>query len=272
MPKKGNKYKIGAMALIAVVILVIGLLSLGVMKYFQPEILFLTASDTSVQGLNIGSNVKLKGVTIGSVKNIQIITNDKFTILITMKFNLNAFIDKALTNFPIIKTDFQENFNKSIQPLVDKGLRCQLQYEGITGDLYVDISNYDPKEYPMPNLDFLPESDYPFIPIIPTASIGTILDNVQSIAKKLEHVNINKIADNFDSLMSTINELVLKLSEIANGRKLDEVGNNITDSLDKFNQTMNSLNILIKAIQIQPDSLVWGKAGYKVVPSLNENK
>ena len=270
MPKKGNKYKIGAMALVAVAILILGLLSLGVMKYFEPEILFITASESSVQGLKIGSNVKFKGVTIGSVRNIQIITDEKFTILITMNFNLNTFIDKAITKYTIIMKDFQQNFNEKIEPLVHKGLRCQLQYEGITGDLYVNISNYDPREYPMPNLDFLPEKNLIFIPMIPTASIGTILDNVQAVIKKFDHVNIDNIADNFESLIATINALVLKISEIANERKIDEVSNNITDSLAKFNKTMESLNVLIKTIQMQPDSVVWGKAGQKVVPSLNE--
>ena len=54
MAKNGNKYKIGALALAAIVILVLGLLSLGVMKYFQPEILFMTSTESSVQGLKVG--------------------------------------------------------------------------------------------------------------------------------------------------------------------------------------------------------------------------
>ncbi|MEI6056329.1 MAG: MlaD family protein [Lentisphaerota bacterium] len=266
MAKNGNKYKIGALALAAIVILVLGLLSLGVMKYFQPEILFMTSTESSVQGLKVGSNVKIKGVTIGSVNSIKI-GLEASTIFITMKFDLNTFLDQSQAKLPIITHNYQENFNKKVDPMIAKGLRCQLQYEGITGDMYVDIAYFDPKEYPV-ILPELPENHPLYLPLIPSPTIGNILQTTQDIAKKLNDIDIKKIIANFDDLVLGINDFTNQLKEIANKQKINTIGDNINYSLNRFDQTMNSINALVKTIQKQPDSVVWGKVGSKVVPSL----
>ena len=145
MTKKGNKYKIGALALAAIIILIMGLLSLGITKYFQPEILFMTVSENSVQGLKVGSNVKIKGVTIGSVKNIRVGWKGA-TIYITMKIDLNAVLDHAQTKIIFKKSEAKRVFEQRTKEFVKNGLRCQLQYEGITGDMYINLAYFDPKE------------------------------------------------------------------------------------------------------------------------------
>lgn len=270
MAKKGNKYKIGALALAAIVILVLGLLSLGIMKYFQPEILFMTSTESSVQGLKVGSNVKIKGVTIGSVSSIKI-GLEASMIYITMEFDLNTFLDQSQTKLPIITKNYQENFNKKVEPMIQKGLRCQLQYEGITGDMYVDIAYFNPKEYPV-ILPELPENHPTYIPLVPTPTIGNILQTTQDIAKKLNDINLKKITDNFDALVLSISDFTNQLREIVNRQRINEIGDNVNYSLNKFDQVMTSLNVLIRTIQKQPDSVVWGKAGNKIVPSLNEGE
>ena len=106
--------------------------------------------------------------------------------------------------------------------------------------------------------------------MLPTASIGNILDNTQDIVKKLNDINFKKVSDNFDSLILVMKDFTDQLKQITNKQKINQLANNINYSLNKFNQTMTSMNILIKTIQMQPDSVVWGKAGSKIVPSLNE--
>jgi len=268
MAKKGNIFKIGALALAALIILVLGLLSLGILKYFQPVLYFVTTTESSIQGLKVGSNVKIKGVTIGSVNSIKIST-DASTIYITMKFDLDVFLSKSLGNITLAENEKQKHFNEIVTPLVKKGLRCQLQYEGITGDMYVNLAYFDPKQNPeLPIAPFYKE--YLYIPMVPAASLGNILENIQLIGDKLAEVNFKKISSDADSLIIAIRELTLQVKDITNNSKVYDLANNVGYSLDKFNQTMTSLNILIKTIQMQPDSVVWGKAGQKVVPSLKE--
>ena len=184
-----------------------------------------------------------------------------------MKFDLNTFLDQSQAKLPIITHNYQENFNKKVDPMIAKGLRCQLQYEGITGDMYVDIAYFDPKEYPV-ILPELPENHPLYLPLIPSPTIGNILQTTQDIAKKLNDIDIKKIIANFDDLVLGINDFTNQLKEIANKQKINTIGDNINYSLNRFDQTMNSINALVKTIQKQPDSVVWGKVGSKVVPSL----
>ena len=267
MAKKGNKYAIGALALAAIVILIMGLLSLGIMNYFQPEILFMTATENSVQGLKVGSNVKIKGVTIGAVKNIRIGLQGE-TIYITMKIDLNAVLNHSQDEFILKKNEAKRIFEQKIEGLIRNGLRCQLQYEGITGDMYIDLAYFDPKEYPVSNV-VLPEHHPIFISMVPTASIGNIIDSTSALVKKLNDINFKKVSDNFNSLILAMNDFTIQLKKITNEQKINQLGDNINYSLSKFNQMMTSMNVLIKTIQMQPASVVWGKAGNKVVPSLN---
>ncbi|HPN85127.1 MAG TPA: MlaD family protein, partial [Victivallales bacterium] len=51
---------------------VISLISLGMLKYFRESYEFFTIVESSVQGLEKGAKVKLKGVTIGQVSKIQL--------------------------------------------------------------------------------------------------------------------------------------------------------------------------------------------------------
>lgn len=268
MAKKGNKYKIGALALAAIVILVLGLLSLGILKYFQPAISFMTSTTNSVQGLKVGSNVKIKGVTIGAVKRIKIGLEGEI-IYITMQLDISTLLDQAEESFVMKNREAQEVFNEKAKGFISKGLRCQLQYEGITGDMYVDMAYFDPKTYPAKSPK-LPAGHPVYIPIVPSPTIGNILQITQDIAEKLNDIDVKKITDNFDALLLGLNDFTNQVRAIVNRQKIDEIGNNINYSLNRFDQTMNSINMLVRTIQKQPDSVIWGKTGKKVVPSLNK--
>lgn len=266
MAKKGNKYKIGALALLALAILVIGLLSLGIMKYFQPEILFMTATDNSVQGLKVGSNVKIKGVPIGSVKDIKIGLKGE-TIYITMKLDISAVLDQTQDRITLKRSEAQRIFDQKAEGFIRAGLRCQLQYEGITGDMYVDLAYFNPKEYPVIERE-LPEHHPIYVSLIPTPTIGNILQTTQDIAKKLNDVNLKKITDDFDNLIISLDDFSAQLREIANRDRMNDLRDSIIYSLDQLNKTMASVTTLANTLQKQPDSVIWGKAGSKVVPSL----
>ena len=81
MSNIGNKYKVGVFAIVAFAILILGLISLGTFKYFRTTYSFMTAVSTSVQGLEKGAKVKIKGVTIGSVDKIQLGPEMKVTYI-----------------------------------------------------------------------------------------------------------------------------------------------------------------------------------------------
>lgn len=69
MSNVGNKYKVGVLVIIAFTLLLLSLLSLGVVKYFRKTFEFYTIVESSVQGLEKGAKVKIKGVPVGLPKS-----------------------------------------------------------------------------------------------------------------------------------------------------------------------------------------------------------
>src|SRR5581483_1804838 len=61
-------FKVGVFVIVAVVIGVAGVLVLGLGAVFQKKSLVETYIDESVQGLDVGSPVKFRGVPVGSVE------------------------------------------------------------------------------------------------------------------------------------------------------------------------------------------------------------
>jgi paraquat-inducible protein B len=70
MSKKISPTSIGAFVVGALTLLVIAVIALGSGQLFRHTREYVLYFDGSVNGLNIGAPIKLKGVEIGSVKNI----------------------------------------------------------------------------------------------------------------------------------------------------------------------------------------------------------
>src|SRR5919201_6783238 len=65
-------FRIGVFVITAIVIGVIGVVVLGGGKFFQKTNIIETYIDESVQGLDIGSPVKFRGVPVGNVEQISL--------------------------------------------------------------------------------------------------------------------------------------------------------------------------------------------------------
>jgi ABC-type transporter Mla subunit MlaD len=290
MSNKGNKYKVGVLVIFSILALFISLLSLGITKYFRKTYPFMTIVRSSVQGLQKGAKVRYKGVTVGSVKDIQLNTigtnNDIFII---MEFDPTVFLkssrlingDKMLSNDTFISV-----LNKSIS----KGLRCQLNYEGITGQQYVEISYFDPKLYPVKDeedLKLFPNHP-PFLPSVESASVSNILIETQTAVQKIAKIDFEKISKEMEQLLSSMTELIdnkdihdsirdikeisnnlkqltLRLNNALDEDRINEITQKINNAADNFNRVLVSSNALIDYIERNPQSLLKGKAEKPVV-------
>src|SRR5258708_15365338 len=70
MSAQANFFKIGIFVIGATIALVFLLVMLGAGKLFQSKIVIETYFNESVQGLDLGSKVKYRGVIVGEVKSI----------------------------------------------------------------------------------------------------------------------------------------------------------------------------------------------------------
>ena len=64
---EANRLKLGGFLLISITLLIIGFVSIGITKLFEPRYRAMTVLNTSVEGLAVGSPVKYLGLPVGKI-------------------------------------------------------------------------------------------------------------------------------------------------------------------------------------------------------------
>ena len=143
-----------------------------------------TYFDESVQGLDVGSPVKFRGVTIGNVQSITIAPDHRH-----VEVWMRLYTDE------LARMGFGPDDKR------DPSLRPQLAAAGITGVKFVQFDNFPPDRYPEPLLEFAPPSDY-YAPA------------VQSTLKGLEEV-VNEVGAKLPRLTDELERHAVRGEEVA---------------------------------------------------------
>ncbi len=209
MNKKISPTLIGAFVVGALALLVIAVIAFGSGQLFRHSKEFVLYFDGSVNGLHIGAPVKLKGVEIGSVKNIllQIEKGMKVNkIPVIIQIDLEKLTSRGATGAEAMDP-------KAFKEIIDQGLRGQLQTESlVTGVLYVGLDLFPGAPL---NLVQKPDGDYkyPEIPTVPT-ELEQVQDTVTRIINKLEEIDfkamINSVTKASDGVSQLVNSPALK--------------------------------------------------------------
>jgi paraquat-inducible protein B len=173
---------VGAFAIGAFALGTMALLFFGGVSFFHKQQRFVVYFDESIQGLNLGSPVKLRGVGVGRVVDLGVRYEPRSNhslVAVVCEFDRNMVTDD--------KGAMIDVSNKAeLQTLVAHGMRAQLGLVGLaTGLLYVELDFLDPAQYPAG--DFPRDVRYPVVPSIPStiaefqASITEILTRVRKI-------------------------------------------------------------------------------------------
>ena len=181
--------KLGIFVLAALVATLVTAVALGIHAMAPRTVAYHTYFDESVQGLELGSPVKYRGVRIGSVEEILIAPDRKHVEVV----------------LGLIARDVERLG-------LDQGtssVRTQLAVQGLTGLRFVDI---DVVAKPPPALPFAPEE--PYIPSRPSLVTGLTTD-MQSLAQR-----IPRLADQAEI---TLDKLDRVLDDIHDGHVVEHV-------------------------------------------------
>ena len=136
MKTKISPAVVGMFVLGALLLIVAALLSFGGVNFFSKPQRFQVYFNESIHGLDLGSAVKLRGVRVGRVADLNIRYNaatNKSVVAVVCEFSRNMIIDDQ--GRPI---DLSER--AALQAMVDHGLRAQLGVVGLaTGLLFVEL-------------------------------------------------------------------------------------------------------------------------------------
>lgn len=195
-----RNFKIGLFVIAAAIATVTAAVVLGI-HLVQPETTtYHTYFDESVQGLDVGSPVKYRGVRVGNVDRIGIAPDRKH---IDVVLALGRRADRDLE----LRTSAAT-------------LRTQLVVTGLTGLKYVEIDFADPERYPPPELPFSPPRNY--IPSRPSL-FTDLAGDVEELSKRLPDMadRVNGTMDKIDELLEQIHDenLVARV-----GATVDQIG------------------------------------------------
>ena len=244
MNKKISPAVIGAFVLGAVALIVIAILVFGSGRLFRQTRDFVLYFDNSVNGLRIGAPVKVKGVAIGSVKDIRLQLEqgaEVNKIPVIIEIDLGKMTSRGATSA------IAENRELLRSAVYDRGLRAQLEMESlVTGLLYVALDFFPGSPINLVQQANADSKD-PEIPTLPT-SLEQAKDALTQIITKLDDIDFKALMASLestaDSIQRTVNSPDLQFTIRALKQtmpKVDEAVVNIRDVAGTMNENVKSL-------------------------------
>jgi phospholipid/cholesterol/gamma-HCH transport system substrate-binding protein len=223
---------------------------LGASKYFQKGSMYVTYFDESVQGLQVDSIVKFRGVDIGTVRKIGV-APDQRLVEVVMKIDV-------------------KDFNV-------KGVVAKLSLAGITGIVYVELDRRQQGEQGVAPTTFHPP--YPVIPSVPSnikqieSALTDIMDHIRQIDFTAIARQITRAAASLDGfiksdqvkqIMRDAGTATEKLADAA--RKMDNFlsGGSLDEAVATARDAMKEARVVIERARVELEHADIGKTAGKV--------
>jgi paraquat-inducible protein B len=182
MKTKVSPAVVGAFVIGAFALGIIALLSFGGISLFSKPQRFTVDFNETIHGLDLGSPVKLRGVRVGRVVDLNVRFDEVAKqSVVTVLCEFNRSIVRGSDGVTIDISD-----REALQRLIDQGLRAQLGVIGLaTGLLYVELDFVDPAEHP--DVHRRTDQKYANMPALPStisefqASFTQILSDVKKM-------------------------------------------------------------------------------------------
>jgi phospholipid/cholesterol/gamma-HCH transport system substrate-binding protein/paraquat-inducible protein B len=204
MSAEARYFRVGLFVLGGVVAAAAVAIVLGGGALFEHKIMFETYLDESVQGLEIGSPVKLRGVKLGSVSQISLV-GEAYDLPAQdrLRYGNHVLVRMELT--PVEQGIGMDERGRRLQQAIDQGLRVRLASQGITGVAFIEADFFDPEKHPPMTVAWRPRGMY--VPSAPS-TFKAISTAAERIFERLENTDVESVVQNLDSLLVTLNDKV----------------------------------------------------------------
>jgi len=224
MASQKSKFTVGLFIAAGTGIALVAIIWLGMSRFFEKGRYYATYFNESVQGLDIDSPVKYRGVFVGRVDNIGV-APDSELIKVVLK------IESGQT--------------------LDSGIVAQLKSVGITGSMFVELDRKKEEEADQsPSLSF--PSEYPIVASKPS-EIGELISGINAVIDQVKSLDLQEISKNIKLTLQNINQKVTEanVKGISNSMESalarvehildDQRWNSILTSVEIATQSVNSL-------------------------------
>jgi paraquat-inducible protein B len=263
--QRTNEWKLGLFVVSALAIGFAALLWLGANRFQRRILPAWTYLDESVQGLDVGSAVKFRGVTIGSVAQISV-APDRRRVAVLMNIYEDVLASLGLRR--------REEKTDDGRPFVPPEVRVQLASAGLTGGKFLSLDLFDPAKTPLPELPFV--VPYNYVPAAPStlknveetvlklaAELPGTLDEVKGLIgdgrKFLAALDVQRLTTDAHQLMGDLDRTITAFDAPGLNRRLDALLTNIdgtvarvdrlTADLDQFAQEGGQVQAFIDELR-----------------------
>ncbi len=183
----------------------VGLLAVAAVVLVTGAVLFLSGNQIrhaqgyetyfrdSVQGLDVGTPVKYRGVAIGAVTQIG---------LTSAEYGRGQPEAIRLSTLRTVLVRFEVDTTRVGQPpnaaAVAQGLRARIAPQGLTGQSYVELDFFDAARYPPLAVPWTPR--YEYVPSVPS-TLSQVQDSATVLLAKLQQVDFVGLAEGAQGLI-----------------------------------------------------------------------
>ncbi len=214
-----NHWKLGLFVVVGALLIVATVVYLGARSLKKETVSYHSYFDEAVTGLELGSPVRYRGVTIGNVSNIDI-APDRRHVEVTYDLGVSVLDRLGLAAGKGQQTTIS----------MPADLRVQLGSQGITGVKYVLVDFFDVTSNPAPALPFeVPANTIP-------AAASTMKNLEDSVVRA-----VNRIPDLVDELVS----LLGNVNRITGELETQELGAKVEQTLGNADSVLRALDAKI---------------------------
>jgi len=222
-----NHWKLGLFVLVGVVLALATVGALVARSLRQEVGHYISYFDESVQGLEVGSPIKFRGVTIGSVGKIEVAPDHRHV-------EVESELGKAVLSrlgLDVAAGAVMPGADKKLEQAID--LRAQLAITGLTGVKFLQLDFFTVADHPPPELPFPVPKNY-----IPATS-SSMKDIESSLVRTM-----NSLPEITDQVTRILGRIDLFVSELNNGKLAAQM----LATLAGLRETMTRVNGLIARI------------------------
>ncbi len=216
-----NHWKLGLFVVVGAMLAFGAVVVLGSLTLNEQSVTYTSYFDEAVTGLDIGSTVKFRGVTIGTVSAIEV-APDRRHVEVSYELRVPVLRRLGLASGKGMATKLR----------IPEGLRAQLGSAGLSGMKYISIDFFK-KARPPPKLDFeLPKNYIPGEP---------------STMKNLEQ-SVVRAVDQFPLLAEEILRVLAQVNSILADIQNQQVPERAIATLDNVDGTLQTLQAKMQAV------------------------
>ncbi len=196
MENRGAYLRVGALVVLATAVLV-GLVLFFGGKRISSGRAFESYFGETVQGLEVGAAVKYRGVTLGQVTEISLVSATYGEEI--PEAQRNKLFRQVMVRYLIDVAKI--GHAADVDEIITQGLRSRLASAGLTGLTYIELDFVSGQRFPATDIPWRPRlSNIPSMP----STLAQVQDSAQALLQKIDKVDIAALSEGLIGLITDV--------------------------------------------------------------------